>query len=65
MGNYEWMEVGAEVTLDSDDHRTYDPEALSALADERLHTILDGELREMQDITAQKDTFIDAYLAKE
>ena len=63
LGNYEWVEFGASVTIDSAEEDVTDEE-MYAITEQELKRYLDPELQEAKLNTDEKSSFVH-FLAEE
>lgn len=64
MGNYEWVEFGAEVTLDTDEPGFgFTPEELHAFVDEQLDIALSEELKQAHALTDEDKSYVHIHPA--
>jgi hypothetical protein len=61
LGNYEWVEIGAEVTLDVE--RYHDTDAVAHVAREELDRLLAADRRRYRALTAEDDSMIHEHPA--
>ena len=66
MGNYESLKIGASITFDSEEQNGVlgEGEELHQFLDKALDVLLEDEVKEAQELTHTKDSYILSYRVK-